>query len=130
MEQPNRILVAIVGAEAVRANELCQAIGLVSGRHVARTAHFGQAHAEAARGELPCSLAPGEPLPSELGLAQEYGISREEVDAYALRTQQAYAAGLERGVFEPRPGCVPSRSGFARVRRVGLARGLERSERR
>lgn len=32
-------------------------------------------------------------------LAEQYGISREEVDAYALRTQQAYAAGLERGVF-------------------------------
>lgn len=32
-------------------------------------------------------------------LAEQYGISREDVDAYAVRTQQAYAAALERGVY-------------------------------
>ena len=32
-------------------------------------------------------------------LAEQYGLSREDVDGFALRTQQAYAAAKERGVF-------------------------------
>ena len=33
------------------------------------------------------------------GLARRHGIGREEMDAYALRSQRAAAAARERGVF-------------------------------
>ena len=60
MEQPDRILRVVIRAEAVRADEFGQAVGLMGRRHFAAAAHFRQAHLEAAPGKLPGGFASGE----------------------------------------------------------------------
>ena len=57
VEQADRIVLGIVGAEAVRADHLGEAVGLVRRRRVAAAAHLAQAHAQARLGELPRGLA-------------------------------------------------------------------------
>ena len=57
VEQADRIVLGIVGAEAVRADHFGEAIGLVRRRRVAAAAHFAEAHAKPGFGELPCGLA-------------------------------------------------------------------------
>ena len=57
VEQADGIVLGIVGAEAVRADHLGEAVGLVRRRRVAAAAHFAEAHAQAGLGELPCGFA-------------------------------------------------------------------------
>ena len=60
VEQADRIVLGIVGAEAVRADHLGEPVGLVRRRHVAAAAHFAQADAQARLGQLPGRFGPGE----------------------------------------------------------------------
>src|SRR3546814_2644623 len=53
MEQADGIAVAIVAAETVRAHHFGERVALMRGRHVAASAHFGEADAIARLGELP-----------------------------------------------------------------------------
>ena len=53
VEQPDGIVVGIVGAEAVGADHFGETVGLMSGCRVATPAHFAEAHAQARFGELP-----------------------------------------------------------------------------
>jgi len=46
-------------------------------------------------------------------LAEKYGLSREEVDAYAFRSQNRYAAAKEAGFFDGEISNVPARGEFA-----------------
>src|SRR3546814_11702317 len=53
MEQADGVAVAIVAAKAVRAHHFGERVALMRGRHVAASAHFGEADAIARLGELP-----------------------------------------------------------------------------
>ena len=68
MEQADRIVLGIVGAEAVRADQLGQAVGLVRRRHLAAAAHLGQPHLHAGLGELPGGLRSGEAAADDMDL--------------------------------------------------------------
>jgi hypothetical protein len=58
--RPTGVLLVVVRAEAVRADQLGQPVGLVRRGRAAAPAHFRQPHAHPAPRELPCRLAPGE----------------------------------------------------------------------
>jgi hypothetical protein len=60
VQQADRVVLVVVRAEAVRADQLGQPVGLVRRRRATTPAHFRQAHADAAPGELPGGLAAGE----------------------------------------------------------------------
>ncbi len=59
MQQPDRVLLGIVGAEAVRADQFGELVGLVRGGAF-DAAHFAEAHLEAGLGELPGGFGSGE----------------------------------------------------------------------
>ena len=58
--RPTALCSASSRAEAVRADHLGEAVGLVRGRRVAAAAHFAEADAQAGFGELPGGFASGE----------------------------------------------------------------------
>ena len=60
MEQPDRIMLGVVRAEAVGADHFREAVGLVRWSRVAAAAHFAQADAEPGFGKLPGGFGPGE----------------------------------------------------------------------
>ena len=60
MEQADRVLFVVVGAEAVGADQFGQPRRLVRGAHVAAAAHFRQAHFQPAFRQLPCCFAAGQ----------------------------------------------------------------------
>ncbi|RMF80322.1 MAG: thiolase family protein, partial [Nitrospirae bacterium] len=66
-------------------------------------------------------------------LARRYGLSREEVDAFALASQERYAAARDRGFFDGELAAVPAGEipapGGLPPRRIRLPRGVERVER-
>ncbi|PAV92953.1 hypothetical protein WR25_00324 [Diploscapter pachys] len=66
MQQPHRIRLRVVGAEAVRTDEFGQAIGLVRRRALAAAAHLGQAHAKPRFGQLPRRFRSGEPAADDM----------------------------------------------------------------
>ena len=66
VEQADRIVLGIVGAEAVRADHLGEPVGLVRRRRVAAAAHLAEPHAKARLGELPGGLGPGEAAADDL----------------------------------------------------------------
>ena len=74
MEQADGIVLGIVGAEAVRADHLGQAVGLVRRRHVAAAAHFAQADAEARLGELPGGFGAGEAAADDVDVEGHAGL--------------------------------------------------------
>src|SRR5690242_427751 len=57
VKQADRIVLRVVGAEAVRANHLCQAVGLVRRRTAAAPAHFAETDPETGLCELPRRFA-------------------------------------------------------------------------
>src|SRR3546814_20198856 len=68
VEQTDGIAVAIVAAEAVRADHLGERVALLRGRPVAAAAHFGEAHAIPPLGALPSRLrSPAAAPPERLG---------------------------------------------------------------
>ena len=80
MQKPDRVLLVVVGAKAVGAHQLGEAVPLVCGRRIAATAHLGKAYPESAPTELPGRLGPSEPAtimwmsqvtPKPLGLQPE-----------------------------------------------------------
>ena len=60
VEQADRIVLGIVGAEAVGADHLREPVGLVSRRHVATAAHFAEPDLQGPPGQLPGGLRSGE----------------------------------------------------------------------
>ena len=60
VEQADGIVLGVVGAKAVRADHLGEAVGLVRRGRVAAAAHFAEAHAQARLGELPSGFRAGE----------------------------------------------------------------------
>ena len=68
VEQADGIMLGIVGAEAVRAHHLGEAVGLVRRRAVAPAAHFGQAHLEPGLGQLPRRFRPGQPAADDVNV--------------------------------------------------------------
>ena len=60
MEQPDRIVVGIVRAEAVGADHFGEAVGLMCRSRVAAAPHFAEADAKPGFGELPCGFGPCE----------------------------------------------------------------------
>ena len=65
VEEADRIVVAVVGAERVRAHELGEAAGLVD-RGGAQRAHLVQHHGNAPGGDLPSGFAPGQPAADDM----------------------------------------------------------------
>ncbi len=63
VEQAHRVALGIVAAEAVRADQLGEPVGVVRGRRAARSAHLGKAHPAARLRELPRGLRSREPAP-------------------------------------------------------------------
>ena len=60
MEQADGIFFRVIGAKAVRTDQLGQAIGLVGGRHFAAATHLGQTHFRALFRQLPSCFRSGE----------------------------------------------------------------------
>ena len=66
VKQADRVVLGIVGAEAVRADHFRQPVGLMRRRPVAAAAHFRQADAQPSFGQLPGGFAPGEPAADDV----------------------------------------------------------------
>ena len=66
MKEADGVPVAIIGAEAVRADEFRQAVGLVGRGRLAAAAHFREAHLEPSPRKLPRCLASGEAAADDL----------------------------------------------------------------
>ncbi len=78
VEQPDRIVLGIVGAEAVRADHFGEPVGLVRRSRVAAAAHFAQADAHARFGELPGSLGAGESAADDVDVETSGHFERSE----------------------------------------------------
>ena len=74
VEQADGIVLGIVGAEAVRADHLGEAVGFMRRRHVAAAAHFAEAHAQARLGELPGGFGSGEPAADDVDV-EGHGVA-------------------------------------------------------
>ena len=74
VEQADGIVLGIVGAEAVRADHLGEAVGLVRRSRVAAAAHFAQAHAQARLGELPGGFGTGEAAADDVDVEGHAGL--------------------------------------------------------
>jgi hypothetical protein len=57
VQQADRVLLVVVGAEAVGADQFGKPIGVMRRAALSRSAHFGQAHAQSAPRQLPGGLA-------------------------------------------------------------------------
>ena len=68
MQQADRIGAVIVGTKAVGTDQFGQPLGLMRGRHVAATAHFGEAHRDAGLRQLPCCFRSGEAAADDMHL--------------------------------------------------------------
>ena len=68
MQKTNGIIFGVVGPETVGAYQFSQAIGLMGGRHVARTAHFRQPYAYPALRQLPRCFAAREAATDNLDI--------------------------------------------------------------
>lgn len=73
VDQADGVALRIVGAEAVRADELGEVIGVVRGGVLTRAAHFGEADLVAGLGKLPGGLAPGEPAADDVDVVGHRG---------------------------------------------------------
>jgi len=66
VEQPDRIILRVVGTEAIRAHHFGESGGLVRRSAVSTPAHFAEAHAKAGLGQLPCGFGSGEPAADDV----------------------------------------------------------------
>ena len=70
VEQADRIVLGIVGAEAVRADHLGQPVGLMRRRHVAAAAHLAEADLEPRFGQLPGRFGSGQSAADDVNLVR------------------------------------------------------------
>ena len=66
MQQADRIVLGIIGAEAVGANHLGEAVGLMRRRRSAAAPHLAHTHPMPGFGELPGSFATGQAASDDL----------------------------------------------------------------
>ena len=76
MEQPDRIILRIVGPKAVRADHLRQRVAFVRGSHVAAAPHLAQADPQACFGQLPGGLGPGEPAADDVNVMHGRAVAQ------------------------------------------------------
>jgi hypothetical protein len=74
VKKANGVMLGVVGAEAVRADHLGEAIGLVRRSRLDAAAHFAKANANARFGKLPRSLAAGEAAADDLDVEGHAGL--------------------------------------------------------
>jgi hypothetical protein len=82
VEQADGVAVAVIAAKAVRTHHFGERVALMRRGHVAAPAHFGQAHAVARFGKLPCRLRPREAAADDMNVVSHYTLS---VDLYLIR---------------------------------------------
>ena len=75
MEQADGVLLGIVRAEAVRAHQLGEVIGVVGGRPL-DAAHFGEANLEAGFGQLPRGFGSGEAAADDVNVVHGAPIAQ------------------------------------------------------
>ena len=68
VEKTDRIILGIVGAEAVGADQFSQAVGVMSRSDVSGAAHLAEADFHAGLGELPGSFRSGETAADDMDL--------------------------------------------------------------
>ena len=68
MEQPDRIILRIVGAEAVRADHLGQPVAFMRRSHITPAAHFTEAHFQTRFGQLPGGFGPGKAAADDMNV--------------------------------------------------------------
>ena len=98
MEQPDRIVLGIVRAEAVRADQFGEAVGLVRRRRLAGAAHFRQAHRDARLGELPGRLGSGEAAADDMDLGCHRGC-----DSHSVHEEEAARCGFSPSAMKAPP---------------------------
>ena len=104
VEQADGIVLGIVGAKAVRADHLGEAVGLVRRRRVAAAAHFAEPHAQARLGELPCGFGPGESAADDVDVEGHRGAVIAA--ASALSSAHARSSSFRGGRTEPSPPTI------------------------
>ncbi len=77
MQQPDRVLLVIVGTEGIGAHQLGEPVGVVRGRGVTAAAHFGQADTIAALRQLPGRFASGEAAADDVDVVGHCRIALE-----------------------------------------------------
>ncbi len=77
MKQSDRILLVVVRAKGIGAHQLGEPVGVVRRRGVAAAAHFRQADAVAALGQLPGRFAAGEAAPDDMDVVVHSRIALE-----------------------------------------------------
>ena len=75
MQQADGVLVGVVGAEAVGADQLGEAVGLVRRGHVAAPPHLRQADLHARLRQLPRRLRPGEAAADDMDLMVSHSLN-------------------------------------------------------
>ena len=74
VEKADGIVLGIVGPEAVGADHLGEAVGLVRRGHVPAAAHFGQANAQARFGQLPGGFGTGQSAADDVDVEGHRGV--------------------------------------------------------
>ena len=103
VQQPDRIVLGIVRAEAVRADHLGEAVGFVRRSRVPAAAHFAQADPDARFGELPRRLAPGEPAADDVDMEGHWLAT--SLAAPDRHPELVSASIFVKGCLAPHNGC-------------------------
>ena len=92
MEQADGILLGIVGAEAVRADQFGEAVGLVRRRRLAGAAHFRQAHRDARLASCQAASRSREAAADDMDLGCHRGC-----DSHSVHEEEAARADFTIG---------------------------------
>jgi hypothetical protein len=73
VDEADGIMLGIVGAEAVRADQLGQRIGMMSGGRLPRAAHLGEPNPDPRLGQLPGGFGAGKTAADDVDLERHGG---------------------------------------------------------
>ncbi len=125
VDESDGIVLGVVRAEAVRADQLGEAVGVVRGRRLARTAHLRQAHLHSGLGELPGGLGAGEAAADDVDLVGHRRCdSPLSAGRKRMEATEAAAGGVEpslRALLIPCCGTICRRRWTWRGRAPGSA---------